>query len=116
MIKLVRLMLVVVGLLLAIVCNAYSAEGWPTGVLNSPNGRFVLGQINQLVRDQFLLDTYTGKVWRLSLYEKDNPNVAFYPVPFIPIELTDSFNKNLNFQYAPDTSKTIDSPISIKKK
>lgn len=35
--------------------------------LSSQNGRFVFGQISGLARDQYMLDTQTGKLWQLTL-------------------------------------------------
>jgi len=34
--------------------------------LSSPNGRFVFGQISDSNKDQFMLDTATGRLWRIS--------------------------------------------------
>jgi hypothetical protein len=31
--------------------------------LSSPGGRFVFGQISEFRRDQFMLDTQTGRLW-----------------------------------------------------
>lgn len=33
-------------------------------VLSAENGRFVFGQISDFRRDQYLVDTKTGKVWQ----------------------------------------------------
>jgi len=35
-------------------------------VLSSPRGRFVFGQISDSSKDQFMLDTLTGCLWRIS--------------------------------------------------
>ena len=35
------------------------------GVLSSDNGRFVFGQISDSSKDQFMLDTATGRLWRV---------------------------------------------------
>jgi len=34
-------------------------------VLSSDNGRFVFGQISGSSKDQFMLDTATGRLWRI---------------------------------------------------
>ena len=34
--------------------------------LSCPNGRFVFGQISDSGKDQFMLDTVTGRLWRIS--------------------------------------------------
>ncbi|MBW2064198.1 MAG: hypothetical protein JRJ03_04610 [Deltaproteobacteria bacterium] len=39
------------------------AEG---GVLSSAGGRYVFGQISDSSRDQFMLDTLTGRLWRIA--------------------------------------------------
>ena len=36
------------------------------GTLCSDNGRFVFGQISDSSKDQFMLDTQTGRLWRIS--------------------------------------------------
>lgn len=35
-------------------------------VLCSPVGRFVFGQVSDSKKDQFMLDTMTGRLWRIS--------------------------------------------------
>lgn len=35
-------------------------------LLSSANGRFVFGQISNSSKDQFMLDTFTGKLWRIA--------------------------------------------------
>ena len=35
-------------------------------VLSSANGRFVFGQISDSSKDQFMLDTFTGRLWRIA--------------------------------------------------
>lgn len=34
--------------------------------LSSASGRYVFGQINHLARDQYMLDTQTGRLWQLT--------------------------------------------------
>lgn len=48
----------------------------PIGQLSASGGRYVLGQISSFRRDQFMLDTQTGRVWTLSCLEVDktDPN------------------------------------------
>ena len=36
------------------------------GTLCSESGRFVFGQISDSSKDQFMLDTQTGRLWRIS--------------------------------------------------
>ena len=35
-------------------------------LLSSANGRFVFGQISNSSKDQFMLDTFTGRLWRIA--------------------------------------------------
>ena len=35
-------------------------------VLSAENGRFVFGQISDSSKDQFMLDTQTGRLWRIA--------------------------------------------------
>ncbi len=35
-------------------------------ILSSENGRFVFGQISDSSKDQFMLDTVTGRLWRIA--------------------------------------------------
>ena len=35
-------------------------------LLSSTNGRFVFGQISNSSKDQFMLDTLTGRLWRIA--------------------------------------------------
>jgi hypothetical protein len=34
--------------------------------LSAPTGRFVFGQISESGKDKFMLDTHTGRLWRIS--------------------------------------------------
>ena len=43
-------------------------------VLSSANGRFVFGQISEYRRDQYLLDTQTGRLWKVVLRKLKNPD------------------------------------------
>lgn len=57
--------------------------------LASENGRFVLGQISEFRRDQFLLDTKTGRVWRVVVDKsaEDGTEVSvLQPVPFVGVD------------------------------
>jgi hypothetical protein len=35
-------------------------------ILSSPNGRYVFGQISESTKDQFMLDTASGRLWRIA--------------------------------------------------
>lgn len=41
-------------------------------VLSSPSGKFVLGQISDFRKDQFLLNTQTGEIWQLVIDRNDS--------------------------------------------
>ena len=71
-----------------------AALGPPTGqtlaLLEAPDlsahnfrggGRFVFGQINEFSADQYLLDTQTGRVWRL-VDTADGTASVFEPIRF----------------------------------
>lgn len=57
-------------------------------ILQSENGRFVLGQISSMRSDQFLLDTKTGRLWQLAeLGAGDKAGQpAARPVMFMTVE------------------------------
>jgi len=48
--------------------------------LSSPQGRFVFGQISDSAKDQFMLDTWTGRLWRIS--ESGEVGKFLAPVPY----------------------------------
>lgn len=56
-----------------------SIEPNPAGVKNV-NGRYKLDQISKFRRDQFLLDTLTGRVWQTAVTE--NNITIFQPLPY----------------------------------
>lgn len=58
---------------------AQDNEGYPHGVLSSNGKRFVLGQISQLARDQYMLDTETGRLWQIVQGEKGNTVLQMVP-------------------------------------
>jgi hypothetical protein len=37
-----------------------------SGILASSNARFVFGQVSDSSKDQFMLDTFTGRLWRIA--------------------------------------------------
>lgn len=70
------------------------ASGQPTpapmAVLSAPGGRYVFGQISNLRRDQYLLDTQTGRMWRTVCggEQKDGvclDNLVMQPVAFVDL-------------------------------
>ena len=63
-------------LLAALLLPATTYAENPTGTsLSAPGGRFVFGQISTLGRDQFMLDTQTGRLWQFvcGRFNKEEP-------------------------------------------
>ncbi len=50
------------------------------GVLSSANGRFVFGQVSTSSKDQFMLDTATGRLWRIA--ESGKIGIYLKSVPY----------------------------------
>lgn len=48
--------------------------------LSCPGGRFVFGQVSDSSKDQYMLDTLTGRLWRLS--ESGEVGKYLAPVPY----------------------------------
>lgn len=42
--------------------------------LSSENGRYVFGQVSDYRRDQFMLDTKTGRLWEIVVLSTKNPD------------------------------------------
>ena len=66
-------------------------------ILSSPNGRFVFGQISESGKDQFMLDTLTGRLWRIA--ERGDIGMHLTSIPYcnsdgkcstLPEKITDS--------------------------
>jgi hypothetical protein len=52
--------------------------------LSSENGRFVFGQISEYRRDQYLLDTQTGRIWQI--VADSSKNVSLQQILFESID------------------------------
>ena len=50
------------------------------GFLHSQQGRFAFGQISDSSKDKFMLDTFTGRLWRIS--ETGEVGLFLSPVPY----------------------------------
>jgi len=50
------------------------------GTLSSLVGRFVFGQVSDSAKDKFMLDTITGRLWRIS--ESGEIGIFLSPVPY----------------------------------
>lgn len=77
-------------LLLVFFSNSYSQPSEnKTSVLSSPGGRYVFGQISQARRDQYMLDTQTGRLWQIvqSTYKReDGSEGTFESLQSIPYD------------------------------
>ena len=49
-------------------------------VLSAAGGRFVFGQISESGKDQFMLDTLTGRLWRIA--ESSDIGMHLRPIPY----------------------------------
>jgi hypothetical protein len=49
-------------------------------ILMSENGRFVFGQISDSSKDQFMLDTFSGRLWRIA--ESGEIGIFLRTVPY----------------------------------
>jgi hypothetical protein len=49
-------------------------------VLSAAGGRFVFGQISDSGKDQFMLDTLTGRLWRIG--ESSDIGMHLRPIPY----------------------------------
>ena len=73
--------MLMVATLVAISAQTAIAEEQPSvAVLSSPAGRWVYGQVGPNRADQFLLDTQSGRMWRMVLAKESL--MLLEPVPF----------------------------------
>ena len=61
-----------------------SARDSSYSALSAPGGRYVFGQIGLARADQFMLDTQTGRLWRLVVDKNDAPLLQI-----VPYQMTD---------------------------
>lgn len=73
-------------LLLAVAASCALAEPGPA--LSAPGGRYVFGQLSDYRRDQYLLDTQTGRVWQI---QESGGDVIFAPVRFDSTKIADGW-------------------------
>lgn len=72
------------SLLLVQFAHAQSTEIKSFPALGVNGGRYVLGQISSMRRDQYLLDTQTGRIWEsVNIGSGNDERMAFRAVPFI---------------------------------
>ena len=69
-------------------------------ILSSENGRFVFGQVSDSSKDKFMLDTLTGRLWRIA--ERGKIGIFLMPVSYrtaegeysaVPEDISDSGSK-----------------------
>ena len=84
--KIMRFKLIFFFLLLIISSELSAQENQNNQVLSSVNGRFVFGQVSDFRRDQYLLDTQTGRLWQI--VETENKQQILQPVLFSSIDGT----------------------------
>lgn len=83
--------------MLAAAMPAAAQLGKGPGVLSTPGGRYVFGQISEGRIDQYLLDTQTGRLWTFITYCTDTTKKetckppVLRPVEFETQELTDDY-------------------------
>lgn len=81
-------------LLLLVLCSSATAQEHRPTVLSAPGGRFVFGQISNMRKDQYMLDTATGRLWEVT--EDTNGMRSLAPVHYFmqghtpPLALTNS--------------------------
>jgi hypothetical protein len=76
---LLRLTVVIAALSVGAEALAQASTNRPQAL--GGGGRFVFGQINEFSADQYLLDTQTGRVWRL-VDTADGTASVFEPIRF----------------------------------
>lgn len=85
--KLMTYAVVALGLVLSFPSHGYAQGGDApeddSRVLSSSDGRYVFGQVSNFRRDQFLLDTHSGRLWQM--VEDDEERSKLQAVPFIQI-------------------------------
>lgn len=74
-----RVALLALALLAAGVSSAQAEESG-LRVLGSPKGCYVLGQVTHALRDKYLLDTCTGRVWQITILDDQT---ILKTVPFV---------------------------------
>ena len=88
-----KLVFVLFKVFFLVISTAFIASAQPIGllsskgqnesqkhVLSSSGGRFVFGQISDSSKDQFMLDTQTGRLWRIT--ERGDVGLFLTNVPY----------------------------------
>jgi hypothetical protein len=61
-----------------------AVEHPPSRVLSAPNGRFVFGQVSASDKDLYMLDSATGRLWRIG--ESGKVGIFLKAVPYLGAE------------------------------
>ena len=93
MVRKIRIGIMVMPLFLFPLIGGGSVYGQPLGfgaskvkpsqqaILSAENGRFAFGQISGSSKDQFMLDTVTGRLWRIG--ESGKIGIYLKSVPYL---------------------------------
>ena len=93
-----RTFILAAGVVFATSSLQVQAQSTPGTALSSPAGRFVLGQISSMRRDQFMVDTQTGRLWTI-VCTKTGPAGDCTSQALQPVMYVDSAGEN--FSLAP---------------
>ena len=94
MVRGIKMAVMAMSLFLSVLVGTTGVYGQPLGlgsskireqpqqkILSSDNGRFVFGQISGSSKDQFMLDTATGRLWRIG--ESGKVGIFLKSVPYL---------------------------------
>ena len=97
MVRSLKIVIMVMTLFLLVLLGAMDVYAQPLGIgsskiqqqsqhkiLSSENGRFVFGQISDSSKDQFMLDTVTGRLWRIG--KSGKIGIFLKSVPYLSAE------------------------------
>lgn len=81
--KWVGILIVIFALLLSLAptSGAQTTIEAPGSVLTAPGGRYVFGQVSNFVKNQYMLDTKTGRLWLIVMDSEGSP--VLEPIPYI---------------------------------
>ena len=96
--------LFLIGAVIAAALPAHAQNNAAGQVLSSQSGRFVYGQVSTFRRDQFMLDTQTGRMWQLQCLETGNDPAGCKQLGLLPILYADLNGNPAGFT-APATGK-----------
>jgi len=82
---------IIIGIVVLSICFSHNIHAEPVEVippqnktLVTNNGRFVFGQISGMKRDQYMLDTQTGRLWQI--VQSIDESVTLQIVPYKHID------------------------------